>query len=90
MSFEEEVKQISSLIASSKEIFIIEELKKYTTYNYKGELIWCEPVKLRLQEKNDWEQRVKEAIEKIPKLCETQLEVHPLEIVLWLKKELGL
>jgi len=51
-------------IATIKEAFIIDELQSYMDLSDPSNPKWIEPVRLRLQEKEDWKRRVKEAISK--------------------------
>jgi len=52
-------------IATIKETFIIDELQKYMDLSNPSEPKWIEPVRLRLQEKEDWKIQCKKAIEKL-------------------------
>ena len=51
--------------ATIKEAFIFEELQSYMDLSDPANPKWITPVKLRLQEKKDWEENVKAAIEKL-------------------------
>jgi hypothetical protein len=51
-------------VATVKEAFIIDELQKYMDLT-KNPPTWVEPVRLRLQEKEDWKREVKQVIEKL-------------------------
>jgi len=50
-------------IATIKEAFIIDELQSYMDLKDPSNPKWAQLVRVRLQEKKDWEQRVKGAIE---------------------------
>jgi len=50
-------------VATVKEAFIIDELQKYMDLTQKPP-VWVEPVRLRLQEKDDWKRQCEYAIEK--------------------------
>ena len=49
-------------VSTIKEVFIIDELQAYMDLSDTANPKWVQPVRVRLQEKNDWEQRVREAI----------------------------
>ena len=48
--------------ATIKEAFIVDELQSYMDLSDPSNPIWIQPVRVRLQEKRDWEQRQREVI----------------------------
>ena len=72
-SFEEELEKAKYTllqdISTIKEIFIIDELKSYMDLSDTTNPKWVQPVRVRLQEKKDWESKVVQAI------CECEEEL---------------
>jgi hypothetical protein len=52
-------------VATAREAFIIDELQKYMDLSNPSEPKWIESVRLRLQEKEDWKNRVRDVIARI-------------------------
>ena len=60
MKFEELFKDHATI----KEAFIIDQLQEYMDLSDPSNPRWINQVRLRLQEKKDWEEKVREAIDK--------------------------
>jgi hypothetical protein len=52
-------------IATAREAFIIDELQKYMDLTNPSEPKWINSVRLRLQEKEDWKNKVRDVIARI-------------------------
>lgn len=55
-----------------REAFIIEQMKGYMVENPDGSYSWSEQVKLRLQEKKDWEEKLKELFAELNNRAHTE------------------
>ena len=52
-------------VATIKEAFIIDELKSYMDFTNPSKPVWTKEVRLRLQEKKDWEFNLKQSIKEL-------------------------
>jgi hypothetical protein len=64
-SEKEDTKNLIKDSAIAKEAFIIEELQKYMDLSNPSEPKWIGLVRLRLQEKEDWKNRVRDVMARI-------------------------
>lgn len=85
MAFEEGVTELMKDHLTLKEAFIIEQLQGYMDLS-KNPPVWIEPVRLRLQEKEDWKRQVKNVINKCWEERSTDFE----DLKITLLKELNL
>ena len=65
MNFQEETNKLIAESTTAKDIFILEQLQSYMCFTPPSTITWNEPVRLRLQEKKDWEERARQAIRKV-------------------------
>ena len=63
-------------VATIKEAFIIDELQSYMDLSDPSNPFWVTPVRVRLQEKKDWEMKVKNAIEKVRQSLDFKHDPH--------------
>ena len=61
---EEAIHKLLKDVETGREAFVLEELQSYMDLKDSANPVWITPVRLRLQEKKDWENKVKEAIQK--------------------------
>jgi hypothetical protein len=64
---EQAIKDFNSTSIEIKEAFIIEELQKYVDTSDPPKLVWNEQVRVRLQEKKDWQQQLLRALDEFYK-----------------------
>ena len=91
LNIREKVNELLKDHATIKETFIIDQLQTYMVGNKKGGMDWVEPVRLRLQEKEDWKREVENAIDKVSNYARMREDISGcIRFATDIKKELNL